>query len=424
MYTDNTPHRLLRYCFSLMVCISGVWGCSDSNDNSTGTAFATPLAEYHDPGTEPWETVPRESLIDTCGLDPILLDEIDTEATHSYAIVRYGKLCHEFYHPDDPLPDEAVNNFSATKTLAAATVGRAVWMSMDLPKPLRDTDRMDTWIDDISFNPNALVGHVLAMIGFNDSLVFGQREFAYDANGNREINRLSDVVEAVIAQDSTYFGGANTTGEFAANEVFTRLGMDNSVWDGKSFGSGWHSDLRDMARLGLWLLHDGVWNQKRLLSSDWVYKITHPSFEDSNTGYGYLTWVAAERNYVLPAIDAKFLQPLGSCDPPALWREYPHGLSESTDCNYDGAASCLQPEDVGVFLAAGAGGQLIAGHRALELVIVTRNAGATAFLNAPWDLIRRALVAHDPVYKGDEAAFCQAYRAGEYAPDLIKKPMQ
>ena len=51
-----------------------------------------------------------------------------------------------------------------------------------------------------------------------------------------------------------------------------------------------------MARLGLLLVHDGVWDGQRLLDPEWVYKITHPAFEDINTGYGYLTWVAAERN--------------------------------------------------------------------------------------------------------------------------------
>ena len=32
---------------------------------------------------------------------------------------------------------------------------------------------------------------------------------------------------------------------------------------------------------------------------------------------------------------------------------------------------------------------------------------------------RPAIIAADPVYKGDEAAFCKAYGAGDYAPDLV-----
>jgi hypothetical protein len=35
-----------------------------------------------------------------------------------------------------------------------------------------------------------------------------------------------------------------------------------------------------------------------------------------------------------------------------------------------------------------------------------------------WNPIRPALVALDPEFKGDEDAFCEAYGANAYAPDL------
>ncbi|GAB5453556.1 MAG: hypothetical protein Hals2KO_38840 [Halioglobus sp.] len=417
-FVDHLINRRFM-CAALAMLYTLLAGCSDGSDNDSAPLPSSPLAIYQDPGTAPWSLVPREQVAETCGLDPDILDDIDSTATHSYAIVRYGKLCHEFYHPGDPGPDEVFNNFSSTKTLAAALVGRAVLMSAELPRPLRDTDRMDDWVDDISFNQDALVAHVLAMVGFNDSLAFGERRYSYDAAGFREINRLSDVVEAVIAQDPAHFGGVTTSGEFAQQEIFDRLGMTSSVWSGESFASTWESNLRDMARLGLFLLHNGVWDQQRLVSADWVYKMTHPVFEDANTAYGYLTWTAAYKNYYVPGLDIAFPQPIGECEPPALWREYPHGLSESPDCNYDGEFSCEQTYDVGAWSSLGAGGQNITVHRGLELVIVTRNAGPAAFVSAAWDLMRSALIARDPVYAGDEAAFCAAYRAGDYAPDLI-----
>ena len=392
----------------------------NSNDASASTDPALPV--FNDPGTGPWELVATEALIEECGLDPDILASIDETAPFSYVIVRYGKLCHEFYRPDMPGKNEPANNYSSTKTLAATLVGRAILMSEDLPKPLRDTDRMDAWVDDISFNPDAQVAHVLAMLGYNESLEFGQRIYSYDAGGSREINRLSDVVATVIAQDSERFSGTTTAGEFAQLEIFNRLGMNMSTWTGESFASSWRSNLRDMARLGTLLVHDGVWDQQRLISSQWIYKMTHPAFEDANTAYGYLTWVASNRNYYFPGFDIKFSSPLGNCQPPAIWKEFPHTLSESTDCNYDGAYSCLQTYDVGVFGGLGLGGQNIAAHRGLDLVIVTRNAGVTATLSTPWDLIRAALIEHDPVYAGDEDAFCKAYREGDHAPDLISTP--
>lgn len=408
--------RFTLNCLTFVLALAA--GCASNSNDGQDPA----LSVFNDPGTGQWQPVPASQLVDECGLDPDILATIDAAAPYSYAIARYGKLCHEFYRDDAPGINTLANNFSATKTLSAALFGRAVLLSQDLPNPLSDTDRMDYWVNDITFNPDAQIAHVLAMLGYNDSLAFGERTYAYDANGSREINRLSDVIEAVMAQDPTRFSNATTTGEFAQREFFDKLGMRMSQWTGESFASTWHSNLRDMLRLGVLLAHDGVWNQEQLVGADWVYKLSRPAFEDANTAYGYLTWLASNRNYYLPGIDLNFQQPLGNCQPPAIWREHPHGLSESMDCNYGDAAACIQTNDVGVFGGVGFGGQIVVVHKALDLVIVTRDAGGTAFLTTPWDMIRPALVAHDPQYPGDDDAFCAAYSSGNYAPDLHFMP--
>lgn len=110
-----------------------------------------------------------------------------------------------------------------------------------------------------------------------------------------------------------------------------------------------------------------------------------------------------------------------TCTPPALNREHPHGLSVATDCGY-GAFPCAQAHDVGVWAAQGLGGQHIVGHRGLDLVMVNKDAGASPSYTVVWRHVRRALVALDPTYAGDEAAFCAAYARGDYAPDLPDEP--
>ena len=80
---------------------------------------------------------------------------------------------------------------------------------------------------------------------------------------------------------------------------------------------------------------------------------------------------------------------------------------------------CTQKHDVGIWSAQGLGGQFIVGHAGLDMVLVAKDysagGGGPASL---WAAVRPALVALDPTYKGDEPAFCKAYAAGEYAPDL------
>ena len=385
------------------------------------------LSVYRDPGRGPFEEVATEDLIERCGLDPDILASIDASVDYPYAVVRYGLLCHVYYPEDEDWgPEVIVENLSVTKTLAGAVFGRAVMLSAELENPLSDMDRMDAWVDNITFNPDALVAHVLAMVAHNEDLEFGSREFAYDFAGIVQINRLTEVIEAVIAQDPDHFDDVETTAEFAERFFFEPLGMNHSEWNGYYFAFGWGSNLLDMARLGVLLVHDGVYDQQRILSEEWVYKMTHPAFEDANTGYGYLTWLGASTLYKVPGGYPDYLyEPFGECEPPALWSEYPHGLSEAPDCGYRGFYSCDQQFDAGVFSANGGGGNIILGHPGLDLVLVAKASEGpegALFISGLWDVIRPALVEHDPVYQGDMEAFCRDYAAGDYAPDLILLP--
>src|SRR4029079_2773541 len=201
----------------------------------------------------------------------------------------------------------------------------------------------------------------------------------------------------------------------------------------KVFAYSWSTTVRDMARVGLLLLRGVVWSGERLLDVEWIYRMTHPSFEDANTGYGYLTWLNSSSNFMYGGIPGppgglqQGAQLPGPCAPVSVYPTHPHGLSDSPDCNYAAPYSCAQPLDVGVWQAVGLGGQLIQGHPGLEMVIIARD--TTPLLTGPqlgsgmaaptivWDAVRPAVIAADPRFAGDDAAFCAAYGANAYAPD-------
>ena len=197
--------------------------------------------------------------------------------------------------------------------------------------------------------------------------------------------------------------------------------MRESTWDGnapdKTFAVGWSTTARDMARLGLLMLDGGLWAGERVVGEDWMYKMTHPSFEIANTGYGYLTWLIARSNADDGDGSPKTTEPNADCTPSAIWNEFPHGLSLAEDCNYIPPFDCEQQFDVGVWYAAGLMGNYISGHPGLDMVLVVKNIGSNN-QRVVWNAIRPALVALDPTYAGDEEAFCEAYAAGSYAPDL------
>jgi hypothetical protein len=266
--------------------------------------------------------------------------------------------------------------------------------------PLREFDRMDHWVDldalpdSARINPDATIAHVLAMVGYSESLAHGDKEFSYDTRGNREINYLIDVIDNVVRQDPERLGGSAV--EFR-DRFFERMGIEHSSWAVTLFGYSWYASLLDMARVGLVILNGGVYNGERLVDAQYVYNMTRPAFEDGSTTYGYLTWMNNT-----------------TCAPRAIHRSYPHGLSEATDC---GDGDCSQEYDVGAWSALGAQGQFIIGHRGLDLVIVGHNWGSSGG-NGVWHTVLPAIVAEDPVYRGDQEAFCAAYGSNAYAPDL------
>ncbi|MEY4564458.1 MAG: hypothetical protein RLZZ618_3735 [Pseudomonadota bacterium] len=380
-----------------------------------GTANGTtppppPPSAATDPGTGPWTLVSAANVAAECKLDPALLREANSKLGLSWAVVRYGKLCHEYYPSGR---DSASQVYSTTKTMGALTVGALIHQTKNIPVtstrkrgPLGEFQRVDHWIDSISFQQASVTAHVLGMVSAESpNLNYPNREWKYDTVGSEAINRLSDVVNAAVAQDTSRLG--SNIGAFWKKHLATPLGFENSTWgnsdSSKSFATSWTTTVRDMARLGLLMNNGGVWNGQRLIDQSVVYNMGHASFEDANTGYGYLTWLNED----------------DSCAPKPIHRAYPHGpVSNAPSCLR--AEGCTQTKDVGVYYAAGLGGQYVIVHRGLDMVIVVKDSGGQSGTEPRrfWEALRPAVLALDPTYKNNASGFCSAYGKGNYAPDL------
>jgi hypothetical protein len=370
-----------------------------------------------------------------CKLDLAKLQAAEQANAFPWLIVRYGRLCYETASAASFTPAEA---WSSTKTLGAVATGIVSYRTRNLPStgpktgPLTDVDRVDKWLDPsaITYNKDAHVAHVLAMVAQNTSLAYGQMTMQYDTIGTTQINSLSDIDNAAIAQDTADLG--QNLEDLTQKYLFAPLGMTHSTWTGgaatKVFAYSWTTDLHDMARVGLLMLDGGVWAGQRILDAGWIYRMTHPSFEDANTGYGYLTWLNASSNYTLGGIEGLATTRLqgatspGPCAPVSIYDTHPHGLSQAPDCNYSTPYTCTQKFDVGVWAAVGLAGQVIMGHPALDMVVVGRQITPTGLgPEAPgvlWNAVKDAVIAGDPMYAGDSAEFCAAYGGNSYAPDL------
>ena len=392
-------------------------------------------SERRGPGREPWQPVPNEQVQQVCGLDPVLLAQADRTLGKAWAVIRYGKLCHS-YLATDMAPMESL---SATKFLGATVTGAVALRTADLPRtgpktgPLSDEDRVDAWIDRVGYNPEAHIAHVLAMVAQSPDLSYGRRTMEYDYFGFVQLDSLNFILNAALRQPGARLG--RNLDEFSKRFVFEPLGMVDSTWSlglsNKSFGFGWSTTVLDMARLGLMVLDRGSWDGTQIISAEWAYRMTHPALEDANTAMGYCTWLNSKANFhtgTMPTpeswtdLTAEPRFP-GPCAPAAVYRQHPHGLSAAPDCNYAPDHDCDQMFDVGVWQTIAGFGSVIQGHPGLDMVLVAFQLtpddffgmGAAGIL---WDAVRPAVVAADPQFASDEAAFCEAYGANRYAPDL------
>jgi CubicO group peptidase (beta-lactamase class C family) len=68
--------------------------------------------------------------------------------------------------------------------------------------------------------------------------------------------------------------------------------MVQSVSGGGHNGGGVFINSEDHARFGLLYLNNGIWNDKRIISKDWIKKSITPS--KTNPEYGYMWWINSE----------------------------------------------------------------------------------------------------------------------------------
>lgn len=194
---------VLRYLLGTVLLI-GIAGCrSDAVGPSPGTdEEEDPAPGWEappDPGRMAWSRVPNDSVFEVCRLDPDLLNAVTLPSNGSFAIVRYGRLCH-VSGVDGSHGPATGQLWSTTKTLGAVLTGAVMYSTRHLPETdepgtgrFGEFDRMDSWIDlkaippTASINPDARVAHVLAMVGYSQDLEHGKKQHRYDTTGSREI---------------------------------------------------------------------------------------------------------------------------------------------------------------------------------------------------------------------------------------------
>ena len=292
-----------------------------------------------DTATIPWpdgdlvEEKPFPSSINRLAIEAAAdwaFDRPPSQITLSLLVMHRGDILLERYAPGVDMTTRT-RTWSTAKSIASTLIGMLVGrgeLKLDDPLPfsdwgsslndpetagndprraitLRNVMHMSSGLYPVDNSPSKVGSHVSYFGGA--SSVRG----ALDRGLVREPGTVwdyenYDTLLAVYAL-KTAIGDPQTYIEFPRRELFDKIGMRNTVPGMNRFGnfilsSQVYTNARDLARLGLLYLNEGVWNGERILPEDWIrfVRTPAPSTSDSGRFYGGQWWLVPDERNDIP----------------------------------------------------------------------------------------------------------------------------
>ena len=251
----------------------------------------------------------------------------------SLLIVRNGKLVAEAYCKDSDDIRTLHNIKSATKSITSILAGIMLDNNEIDSLNSKVYEYLPQYFDENFSKRDITLRHVLTMeTGLNFDNNIHTREMLYD----RGSSLMYVLAKNLVFEPGTswYYGDGNpqlisglifeltgiTESEYAEELLFGPLGITNYQWesanDGLTLGAiGLWMTPRDMAKIGLLMANNGLWNGLKVVSEEWVKESTRDQTSFSNYGYywypiedkayyaeghgGQLIWVYPEYNLVV-----------------------------------------------------------------------------------------------------------------------------
>jgi CubicO group peptidase (beta-lactamase class C family) len=283
------------------------YGCTLVPDGKLGAVVEVPAPGLHVGGIAPWDEAPDAKIAAAIG-DATLAGP----GARAIVVAKAGKLAGETYAPGFS-KDTPMLGWSMAKTVNAMLIGR---LMLQGKIGLDDSALLAEWADgrkDIKLRDLTAMASGLQ---FNE-------DYGDVSDVNRMLFLEPDMATFAASQPLTskpgsVFNYSSGTGTMLARiwmgrvgaaapsypqtALFAPLGIDSAVIEpdeaGTLVGSSYmYANARDWARLGQFLLQDGVWNGQRLLPEGFV-KLMQTS-NGLPGGYSQMqTWL--EPDYGLP----------------------------------------------------------------------------------------------------------------------------
>ena len=290
-----------------------------------------------DPALTPWpdgDLVPEKALPDYIDEDSLLsasdwafVRESREQITLSLIVVHQGDIIHERYDNGADVTTRT-RTWSTAKSIAATLIGMLVdegRMALDeplgfdwypkLPNPeadprnaitLRHVLNMSSGLYPVdSFNMEYATGSGLAYwAGASSIRGMRDRGLVRDPGTFWDYENY-DTLLAVYAMKRA-LGSAEAYQAFPRKALLDKIGMRNTLVSADRFhnfilSSQVYTSARDLARFGLLYAQNGLWNDERLVSEEWIEFVRTPAPATADRGnfYGGQWWlVPDDRNDV------------------------------------------------------------------------------------------------------------------------------
>ena len=296
-------------------------------------------APARDPATIPW---PNGDLMEDRDLPPNVdaaalgaasdwaFDrESPEQVTIGLVVIHQGKIVHERYAPGVNATTKT-RTWSVAKSIAATLIG----MNVDAGRMALDDPLPFDWLPEARApvrDPRSEITlrHVLNMSSGLYPIDNAGLEYAtgsglsYWAGASSVRGARS---KALVREPGTHFdyenyetllaiyamklalGDEESYLEFPRRALLDRIGMRSTLLGVDRFGdyilsSQVYASARDLGRLGLLYLRDGVWEGERLLSREWIDFVRTPAPSTAATGnqYGGHFWLVPDNRSDVPA---------------------------------------------------------------------------------------------------------------------------
>ncbi len=261
-------------------------------------------------------SAPEAEGVSRDGLQAFLQEVSRTvKEMHSFVLVRNGSVVAESYaHPYHPALPHVL--FSLSKSFTSTAAGFAVQEGLlSLNSPV-----ISFFPDETPAHPSEnlrsmRLRHLLSMAtghetepgrgSQNWALEFLQAPVPFEPGTHFLYNSMATYMVANIVQ--------KVTGQFLldylSSRLFRPLGIATASWETCPMGvavGGWGLKLctEDIAKLGLLYLQNGKWNNRQLLSPEWVETATSSHISngsdpnnDWHQGYGFQFWRCRHNAY-------------------------------------------------------------------------------------------------------------------------------